>query len=367
MKKIAALSLFFLIFAVGLAGRNSALAEDTSSGQSAPKTPDEYTVKKGDTLWDISKQFLHDPFKWPAIWNFNEFIANPDLIHPGEKLKFYPAIKEAAPPPEKVVEEKKEPVQSPQKAAIPAPPPPPKEYKLVPSESNPDVFMGAGFIDEKDSQVGYIATSFQEKSSFTDGDKVGLKLNGYDPKIGEKLVVYSTLKEVIHPKTGEKLGNLVKILGHLNVLQKKGALYIAEVTKVFDIIAVGGKIRKYEEMPIPLKDSGETPAEKTIDGYVVATVDNKEYTGAFSYTYIDRGRVHGVRPGDLFEIYREAPALRKADWTMEKDESIPPLEEKIGEFQILVVRASTATGWVINSSREIMVGEMVRYARKKEK
>lgn len=46
-----------------------------------------HVVKTGDTLWEIAKFYLKDPFRWPQVFHANtDIVKNPHWIYPGQVL-----------------------------------------------------------------------------------------------------------------------------------------------------------------------------------------------------------------------------------------------------------------------------------------
>lgn len=76
----------------GLAARGEAApaAEPEAAAPAASGTPwfagRDYTVQRGDTLWDLSDSHYVNPYYWPHIWNHNPAIDNPDLIRIDQEL-----------------------------------------------------------------------------------------------------------------------------------------------------------------------------------------------------------------------------------------------------------------------------------------
>src|SRR5438270_126371 len=56
---------------------------DPASYPAGAKT---YTIKPGDTLWALGKQFYNNAYLWPQIWEANTWITDAHWIYPGDVL-----------------------------------------------------------------------------------------------------------------------------------------------------------------------------------------------------------------------------------------------------------------------------------------
>lgn len=64
-----------------------AVAQEAPAGVSEKSSGREHQVRKGDTLWDLARLYLSDPFRWGAIFEANRgVVSNPHLIYPNNRL-----------------------------------------------------------------------------------------------------------------------------------------------------------------------------------------------------------------------------------------------------------------------------------------
>jgi LysM repeat protein len=347
-----------------------------------PEAAGSYTIKQGDTLWDISNIFLKDPFLWPFIWKANPSITNPDLIYPGNKLTIpsLAPIERAMQAP--VAAEQKEQLIEKQAPAEPetaeetgetgiaalerrqrlgtTPERPgeegaPSTSKLIlPEEAATPILdkysmLSAGYVGEDESN-DVIAGGPEGKKYFGYDDIVYVNIRSKeDVNIGEKFIMFHPLHKVKHPITGRKYGRLINILGLLEITAKdEPGMYTARITLSFDVSEKGTMLMPYQE-PTLIYSTPQTKA-KDISGYILEVMDGRTINAQIDIVYLDKGSSDGVEPGDRFLVYA---------WPEKK--AYP--RKLIGETQVILVKEHTSTAIVRKSANVLEIGNQVEYKK----
>src|SRR5512143_672192 len=319
-----------------------------------------YTIKRGDTLWDIANAFFKDPFLWPFIWKANPPITNPDLIYAGNKLvipSLAPIGRAIQAPSAPATEERGEEIV----AAPPARPKPPVSVAeeapagggkiIVPEEEAQPVvdkysFLSAGFVDDMESVGAIVGPAVQAKTIMGYDDVVYVRFSSDNVNVGDKFLIYAPLGVVQHPRTHEPYGRLIRGLGILQITAKDPAADVltARITLSFDSIEGGSLLAPYQE-PSLVFESGEKKA-KDISGYILEVTDHRTINGQTDVVYRDRGHADGVDPGDKFAVYAE-PAKRGYS------------REMVGEVQVFLLKERTSTAVVRKSMSALTKGQAV--------
>ena len=350
-----------------------------AAGAVAP--PDRYTVKPGDTLWDLSGRFLNNPWYWPKVWSYNPEITNPHWIYPGNAIRFFPGAEEA---PARV-----EPVPAVAGAEGPEEElTPPKELEDF---SKADMKKGQDYGDEDavavagPYKIGYVAPkgtlarrdtfmterevkeagvirgAFEDKELLTVQDRIYAAFQ--DPasvKIGQTYTLFRTTRPVDHPVTRARIGYQTTIVGDAKAVAQDGKITTLVVTRAIDAIERGDHVGGPAEKPV--KMIARRPNARRLDGRVVSSVVPATWlSGEHHLVFVDLGRSDGVEEGNTFTVTRAGDPygqpLDVDNLSIPEDRRFP--SEDIGELLVVDARAHFSTALVVKSLRELFAGDRV--------
>jgi nucleoid-associated protein YgaU len=367
--------------------------------------PQTHTVNRGDTLWDLARQYFGDPFLWPEIYRLNTLVVeDPHWIYPGEVLRLVaegpvssvpaadtsavaaPAPAEAAAAavaevPAAVAAQPADSAAAAEAEAMAVEPEPevadtaepvfPKAYAPSPREAFKD------YVEQKYHPLR--RSEFYNSGFLTDDQPLplGQLLGPTEPEAVASLSYNFTAhlfsKVAVIPPGGAtyQVGDTLlavrtdrSIQGHGRIVKPTGLLRVIDVSKkenVAEVIAEYGRIQQGQSV-LPVEhfvDKGDVkavPISDGVEGTVIGYRDVQDIASLMTVLFIDKGRKEGVATGDIFELRRGVEKIQDGPNT---------LPEVIAHIQIVHVRDHTATGRVtVLVSPDIVRGTKVRQIAK---
>ena len=346
-------------------------AQQPPAAQSEVAQTGTYTVKDGDTLWDIARQFLGDPFLWPEIYRLNtDVVEDPHWIYPGELLRLGAGGPVAENPPvdgmpvapvaqrRAVFSEEESVKQGSDPRLLGA-------YAYRGPAVRPGEFLAAPFVDRiggpsevgRISYVGDVARVARERTAeYTPillGDVVTLEMKS-PTTVGAKFMAFS-LGEIIRDAKLNDIGQMVRPVGMVRVDRATpGQPAIAMVTHQFHRMLLDQGLLLVPQPPADSAKPASVAGGQTFRALYV--VSEPALTTVSNYIVIDATSKDRLRPGDRVAFYR-------APRTTESGQDIA--ESEIARGQVIRVTAYATTVMVIGQQyTDLGVGTLTRLVAK---
>ena len=342
---------------------SSALLMTTAHANNPPPTikadaPNRYTVKKGDTLWDISGRYLDSPWRWKEIWATNKQIKNPNLIYPNDililcviqgKTLIGVDTGEGCAGVEKQITANT--VASTVAITSTA-----NSIPAIPLSAIQHWLDKTTVVNPKDfNTTPYILASKNRNLITASGDKVYAK--GVPLIVGQRYGVYREGERYVEPKTQ-------KIIG-LEVTQVATGLVTSSTTEGVTSLQLtnsyGKEVREGDRVFVELNNSippvfYPEPATVNRGGMIVRVMDSISSAARGSVVAINLGRTQGAKPGDVLTVYQKGPLVRD---TLDNDSQVRLPSEPSGMLMVFNSFDDISYAYVLSSELPLNVGDQL--------
>lgn len=324
--------------------------------------PDEYIVKKGDTLWDISGTFLDKPWLWPEIWEINPQIENPHWIYPGDMIRL--VYREGEPRLTLERTTKLVPgTEGADRQAINGTTklsPQIRSQRIddaittIPLEEIDPFLSRSRVVNPGDLEsAAYILQGSQQHLIVGEGDTVYARgsfpaeLGGYG--------VYRKADALIDPKTRELLGVHAQGIGNVNVTKTEGDIATLSVTRSYEEIRPGDRLLPVDDLVLTAVFEPSAP-DVDIDGVIMAVERGVSQIGKLDVVFLNRGEREGLQVGNVLAIYKTGEIV--ADRVKGGKVTLP--DERAGLLMVFRTFEKMSFALILETDRPLAVGDKVR-------
>jgi hypothetical protein len=330
----------------------------------AANAPEQYVVKPGDTLWDISKVFLSQPWYWPEIWHINPQVQNPHLIYPGDVLTLTyvdgaprVSLSQRGEGSSGVVRLSPQVRSEPLSRAITAIP-----YDVVAS------FMGRPTILDKDQvrSAPYVVAMRDGHIIGGVGNEIYARGLG-DAAPEERYSIVHVGDPVRDPESNKVLGynGLYVGAGQVVTAGDPAKILLTESTRE----ALQGDKVFPQDVDAPLDFVPHSP-EQSVDAAIM-TVQDVTAVGQYQVVALNRGSKDGLDPGAVLAVFQSGGKVRdvysqggldagrrKPTWRMGSNVQLP--EERAGVLMIFKAFDEMSYALVMEARNELRAGDRAR-------